>query len=624
MKLMDKKILVAIAGMLMSVVPLRADVVPDTTKPDTTKKIYQLPPIVVIGERMNEPASSTSIPKEKIAELKADRLSDLLSQLCGVNLQDYGGIGGVQSAIIRTTGSSARSLVLLNGRPANDPYNGGFNFTLIGPNLLDRLTLYRGPFSHLFGRDALGGLVALTTKSLATDSPYSRIDVARGSFATNRYQFDFGRSLIRNTSMYLASDIEKTRGYRDSSATELYSLAGNISARLGDNFKVRGDLLFHQDNIQTPGQDTALFPPDKKEWAAGPGIQNDKYWDGDLVFQLPAQTQAVVYYTNSRIDYSYANSVSWNHYYTYGSNLSKDFKLGHHEAGLGIDFQQTNAGSSAIGGRSLLEGGGMVRYRFDSNPFIAAATLRFDRLHTGEAVFNPAVKLGYRLKNDALFYAGFGRSFRAPTVTELYWPTDTVWRYRGNPNLKSESGMSFELGSRIKKGWVTFEAAAFQARYKNLITPGMDKEGYYTKLNIDSVTTLGAEGAIAVEPLPGFAVSIAHSQSWADTNLPYTPSYHSSIALEYHRQLFEKRVEPFIRLEAELADSLYDPAWWVTTGQAKLPGYQVFNLLASVKIIDLTIYFRLNNLYDQKYQIIGGYPMPPREWKVGLAWEFWE
>ncbi len=618
MKRMQKILLTVLSGGVIAFLPAE-----DEVKPETLKTVYQMPPIIVIGERVSEPTNSSFIPKAAIEELKTDKISDLLSELAGVSVTDYGGIGGVQSAIIRTTGSSSRSLVLLNGRPANDPYNGGFNLNLIAPNLLDQVTLYRGPFSHLFGRDALGGLIALTTKSLNTGKPYSKAEIAAGSFGTNRLQFDFGRSLIRNTSFYFASDILTTQGFRDSSAARLYSLSGNVSARFSENFKMRWDLLFHQDSIQTPGQDSALFPANKKEWAAPPGIQKDKRWDGDLILQLPAATQAVAFYTNSRLDYSDRYSSSGHRYQTYGINLSKDFKFGVHETGFGFDVQNTNASSSEITERSLLEGGGSAHYRFNRYPVIAAATLRFDRLYTKENAFNPALKLGYWLRPGVSVYAGFGRSFRSPTITELYWPTDTIFRYRGNPHLKSESGISYELGTKIKYGWLNFEAAVFEAHYKNLITTSVDTENYLTKLNFDSVTTRGVEGTLAIEPFRGCKASASYSQFWADTALPYTPGYRVFIALEYRHPFFEKKVEPLIRFETEMAGNRFDPFWW-SVQQEKLPSYAVYNCLAWVKIIDLTICSRLNNLLDSKYELIGGYPMPPREWKMGVAWEFWD
>lgn len=625
------RIVGALAGFLIFILPVRADLRPDppgsvpatvVQAPDTNKPVQQLPPIIVIGERMNEPVSTTIISKETINKLKADKVSDLLSGVCGVSIQDYGGLGGVQSAILRTAGSSARSLVLVNGRPANDPYNGGFNFTLVGPNLLDHLTVYRGSFSHLFGRDALGGLVTLTTKSLDTDEPYAKFDVAQGAFGTHRYQFDFGRSLVRNTSIYLASDIENTQGYRDSSAASLASVSGNLSVRFRNDLKIRWDVLYHEDRIQTPGR--IGYPSF--------GEQADRRWDGDIVLELPGRTQVVGYYTRSRLDYRYSGDSSWSRYASYGLTGSKDFKFGSHQAGFGLDVQQTNALSSAIRERSLFEGGGLVGYVFDRGPAIASATVRFDRLHTGETSLNPSVKAGFRLKRAgdrpggsgdrvdvALFYAGFGRSFRSPTVTELYWPVDSVWRYRGNPGLKSESGVSFELGSRIKTGRLFLEAAGYHSRNRNLITTGMDPDSFYTKVNIDSVSSFGVEGAVKIEPVPGLIATISHSQFWAETNLPFTPPYHTTVAVEYRLPLFAKRILPFVRLEAVFAGSRFDP--YAIDGRG-LEAYQVYNLIAEVKVIDLTLYGRVGNLFDRQYDLISGYPMPPRHWRLGAAWEF--
>jgi len=74
--------------------------------------------------------------------------------LAGVGMRGFSGRGTGQS----------RTLVLLDGQPLNDPYTGGVSWTSLPVDEVERVEVVRGPFSALYGSNAMGGVVHILTK----------------------------------------------------------------------------------------------------------------------------------------------------------------------------------------------------------------------------------------------------------------------------------------------------------------------------------------------------------------------------------------------------------------------------------------------------------------------------
>jgi vitamin B12 transporter len=86
-----------------------------------------------------------------------------------------GGPGGQTSVFIRGTNSN-QVKVLIDGIDASDPSNtnGSFDFGQLLTYDIDRIEVLRGPQSGLYGADAIGGVISITTKG--------RIATAASSF----------------------------------------------------------------------------------------------------------------------------------------------------------------------------------------------------------------------------------------------------------------------------------------------------------------------------------------------------------------------------------------------------------------------------------------------------------
>lgn len=70
--------------------------------------------------------------------------------------------GGTVS--LRGFNSSARTLILLDGHPINDAYASSVNWSTIPMDDVETVEVARGPFSSLYGGNALGGVVNIVTR----------------------------------------------------------------------------------------------------------------------------------------------------------------------------------------------------------------------------------------------------------------------------------------------------------------------------------------------------------------------------------------------------------------------------------------------------------------------------
>ena len=85
-----------------------------------------------------------------------------------------------------------KTLVLVDGVPVNDPaeLNGAFDFSGMELSDIERIEVLSGPQSSLWGSDAIGGVIAFTTRELDGFGA----DLEAGSYETLRGRLAAGVS----------------------------------------------------------------------------------------------------------------------------------------------------------------------------------------------------------------------------------------------------------------------------------------------------------------------------------------------------------------------------------------------------------------------------------------------
>jgi vitamin B12 transporter len=125
--------------------------------------------VVVTATRTEQPLSEVGqtvsvIEAATIVRRQSDTVVDLLRNVPGVAITRNGGIGTTTSVFIRGA-ESDQTVALIDGVKLNDPSSpgGGFNFGNLLVGNIARIEVLRGSQSVLWGSQAIGGVVNLTT-----------------------------------------------------------------------------------------------------------------------------------------------------------------------------------------------------------------------------------------------------------------------------------------------------------------------------------------------------------------------------------------------------------------------------------------------------------------------------
>jgi len=157
----------------------------------------RLPPVVIIATREPVPLDQVTadvvvIDAQRIRESSADSVEDLLRREAGVQLSRTGGPGHSAGIFIRGA-SSQSTLVLVDGVRIGSATLGQVSFDAIGLAQIERIEVLRGPGSSLYGADAVGGVVRITTRRGEGPASFSG-HVAAGEYGSKEGDVSIGGS----------------------------------------------------------------------------------------------------------------------------------------------------------------------------------------------------------------------------------------------------------------------------------------------------------------------------------------------------------------------------------------------------------------------------------------------
>jgi outer membrane cobalamin receptor len=126
--------------------------------------------------------SVTVISSRDLRAAQTETVADALRLVPGLTVSRNGGRGAVTSLFPRG-GESDYTLVMVDGIKAN-AFGGGYDFSTLSTNQVERIEVVRGPESALFGADAIGAVVHVITKRAGRPSVEGLVE--GGSFGTTR------------------------------------------------------------------------------------------------------------------------------------------------------------------------------------------------------------------------------------------------------------------------------------------------------------------------------------------------------------------------------------------------------------------------------------------------------
>ena len=199
-------------------------------------------PITITAARLPAPLTRTPdahvVTEERIEARQGTLAADVLTEIPGVSFSQNGAFGGVASVRLRGAPSD-KTLVLIDGVPVNDPSApaGGFDFSSMDLGDIRRIEVLTGPQGSLWGSDAIGGVIAFTSR----EPDGVRAAAEGGSLATWRAAASIGRATDRYALGLSASSLrtagiskaDARDGNRERDGFNTATLALSVAASIG-------------------------------------------------------------------------------------------------------------------------------------------------------------------------------------------------------------------------------------------------------------------------------------------------------------------------------------------------------------------------------------------------------
>jgi vitamin B12 transporter len=604
---------------------VQAAVAEDATGPDTPLPILVVSATRIATAQPQVGSSVTVITADEIAARQLRTVTDVLKLVPGLNVVQSGGPGGVTSVFMRGTNSN-HTKVLIDGIDVSDPSNSGatFDFGQLLASDIERIEVLRGPQSGLYGSDAIGGVISITTR--AGKGPFSLSgSLEGGSFNTFNQTLAVGGSTDQ---LQYAANLE----HLHSGATPVTPLdllqpgearlddyEDNLTAstRLGltvaPGFDVDLAARFTDAHYAFTGDNPFAFPsyPDAQQSKS----DTSQYYtrlSGHLVSAdgVLDQTLGVAYSSawTLNLDPNFGASVNA------GDRVKVDWqgavRLSPDETVVLDAEHARDAIREPISAEVTDDAGAVELQSHLGGHFYSALNVRYDdNQRFGSKVtwrFAPAYVIA---ATDTRLSASAGSGFKAPTLSELYQNFPPF--FYSNPDLRPETSTGYDLG--MEQGFldkaVELGATWFRNDIHNLITTDVTGTTY---ANVGHALTQGVESFVAWLPLQSLRLRADYTFTQADDAILHEqllrrPKHKATLDANW-------QVSSAFSLDSTL---LYVGSWIdgnrdFSVARLTAPGYTTVNLAANFALnARWALFARIVNLFDRRYQDPVGFLQPP-------------
>ncbi len=579
------------------------------------EKTVSLEEIIVTATKVDESireitSDVTVIKSDEIKKMNVQFVTDVLRKIPELNLIQNGGVGKVATVLLRG-GSSSSTLVMIDGIKVNSTTTGSFDFSGINVDDIDRIEIVKGTQSTIYGSEAMAGVVNIITKK-GEGKPKIDISVESGSFGTYKPSVTASggdRKLsYRVTGSYFSTDgISAAKQGTERDGYKNTSLSGKFGLRPSEKFELEFTGKYYYDRSEL----------DDFNFFAGQAVDNlnsvqhghhyvfsgkgklclSNMWEQILTVSTALDSlkfrDPEIAFNNADISTS-IDTIDWQHN-LYISDL--------YILTAGAEYRKEkgeNKGQfdKTIENKALYLNNKLKLLKED---LVFNAGLRFDNRETFGSKTTYRVGAVYNIKPAELRIKGsYGTGFRSPNFNELFWPADPIWGGGGNPNLKPEKTNSWEAG--IEKDFlnekVMLSATYFDQKYDDLISG-------WPPVNIAKAEVKGIEVDATLKVTDN--INIKAGYTYLDTedkatgqSLPLRPNDKLNLSAEFSTK------DMSVIANYTFVSERYD-----SSVRRNLSSYSLVNLSSSYKMTKgLTIFARIDNLFDEDYEEAGSYGTP--------------
>jgi vitamin B12 transporter len=577
----------------------------------------------------DSPATIDVVPSHDFEIKQIHRVADALRQVPGVSVVQSGPPGSLTSVFTRGL-RSQHTQVLLDGIPINQGLQGAFNFGDLTTDNIDRIEIVRGPQSTLYGPRALAGVIQIFTKRGSGD-PTGEFSLEGGSNDTLRgaltssgsaKQFDYSVGLSGGT----------TDNERPNNQYRLWNGIANLGWSPNEQLRVSTLLTYSLADLGLPN---TVFDPRLRDnflterWLVAPHLDYKPvdWWHHRLIFSYDEErqvndpnddgfvgptralfTRATVDYQNDLKPASWLTVTSGFFYSETDAGQERPFVsqlFGPQPTFIGDDTEQTSlflqASVTPFKGLNLVAGG-----RYDHfNQFGDVWTYRF----AGSYLI---------AKTDTHLHASVATGFSPPSAQDKI--------FGNNFALEPEENLGWDVGidQRFYEGRVMVGLTYFHNDLSNVI--GFN--GLFETLNLGAARTQGIEAEVRVTPITDLTLVAtytyldAENTSAADitqlpgARLPRRPRNETYLSASY---LWAKKLRT--TFEAKFVNAREELNFGAPNFD--IEDYAFVNVAAEYEINScVSVFGRINNLTDEQYSEVFGFPALGRTAFAGFKLRF--
>ncbi|MCL1937202.1 MAG: TonB-dependent receptor [Candidatus Azobacteroides sp.] len=611
-------------------------------------------------------APTQTLSSEKLKKISVLQVSDALKYFPGIQVKDYGGVGGLKTVSIRSLGANYTAVVY-DGLTVSDYQSGQIDLGRFSLDNVEQINLYIGENDIIFQparNQALGGAIYITTQSSKLPANKKReikASLQAGSWKMLNPTLLFRQTIGPTLSWNISGEYLNTEGNypfiltygqsnlrskekRNNSDVRNWKWETNGSGQFKNGGKLLFKTYYFHSNRGLPGA-VIYYNPYSGERMSEQNIFSQAHYTQSFHDRFDFQANAKFNY--SSVDYLADQGFSKQRYLYYQKEFylsaallykqSKSLSFSFANDGIYGDFSSNLPNGvfpSRIHWISALAG------KYEKSNFTLTVRMLnqwvFERLRIGQADKNfrrlspylglsiqPLHNLPVRLR------AFYKNTYRLPTFADRYYSSVP------NPNLKPENANQYNLGFSIVSAfgeripYISFSADAYYNKVKNkIVARPLNSMVIWSVQNFGKVDVRGIDLDLKMQMALNdrFSVEINGDYTYQNVqdktpqseyygqHLPYTPRHTGS---------------GLISFKMPWADCNYH---WIYSGerydnQSKQPSSWMKSYAEHGISLTKTLAwsrYRWNfsaeclNLSNEQYEVVKNYPMPGRSFRLGV------